>query len=285
MAHHELTSQLVSMTGFGIGNEAGVVVEIKGVNHKTLDIKIHGLQDQLSDIMFIEKGIKALCHRGRIDVHVRRVSEENGKPEWDTNGLEESLKRLRTIGTASERVGILASLLRHNSHVPQKKLEPFRAFETALSTFIASCHMEGASLKIDLQTHLNVIRAELNAVKTMWPEMKQKHAEERMAKLKLLFSQCAVQGGEDRVAQEVALHIERSDISEECVRLKAHLEQIEALLESPGPHGRKLEFLSAEMWREANTMNAKNTDLCLRQHMFELRLSVDRIKEQVLNLA
>ena len=83
---------------------------------------------------------------------------------------------------------------------------------------------------------------------------------------------------------ELAVLVERADLTEEVVRLESHLAQCQALLRTDGPVGRKLEFLLQEMLREANTLSAKCVDVDLARELLEVKAEIDRMREQALNL-
>ena len=84
--------------------------------------------------------------------------------------------------------------------------------------------------------------------------------------------------------KEVALFAERSDISEEVVRLRSHFEQFESIMELPESSGRKLEFLTQEMFREANTIGSKANDVEIAGEVIEIKASLERIREMIQNV-
>jgi uncharacterized protein (TIGR00255 family) len=89
---------------------------------------------------------------------------------------------------------------------------------------------------------------------------------------------------EERLAQEIALQLERTDVQEEIDRLRAHLEHGRRLLDSDEPVGRRLEFLSQELLREINTLGAKSRDLPILRTVLDAKAACDRLREQVLNI-
>ena len=84
--------------------------------------------------------------------------------------------------------------------------------------------------------------------------------------------------------KEVSLFADRSDISEEIVRLRSHLEQFEAIMDLPESSGRKLEFLTQEMFREANTIGSKANDVEIARHVIEIKTAIERIREMIQNI-
>jgi uncharacterized protein (TIGR00255 family) len=88
----------------------------------------------------------------------------------------------------------------------------------------------------------------------------------------------------DRLAQEVVLFADRSDITEECTRLKSHLAQFQTMLGGEGPHGRRLEFLLQEIHREVNTIGTKAADAVISPAVVEMKADLERLREQVQNI-
>jgi uncharacterized protein (TIGR00255 family) len=86
------------------------------------------------------------------------------------------------------------------------------------------------------------------------------------------------------VIKEVGLFSDRSDISEEVVRLRSHLDQFQATMELPESSGRKLDFLTQEMFREANTIGSKANDVEIARHVIEIKTAVERIREMIQNI-
>ncbi len=84
--------------------------------------------------------------------------------------------------------------------------------------------------------------------------------------------------------REVSIFAERSDISEEIVRLRSHLEQFDELMEQPESSGRKLEFLTQEMFRETNTIGSKANDVEIARHVIEIKAAIERIREMIQNV-
>jgi uncharacterized protein (TIGR00255 family) len=89
---------------------------------------------------------------------------------------------------------------------------------------------------------------------------------------------------ESRLAQEVAILAERSDITEEVIRFKSHIQQFRALLKTSGPRGRQLEFLLQEMHREINTIGSKANDVEIAQKVIQIKTELERLREQVQNV-
>lgn len=160
------------------------------------------------------------------------------------------------------------------------------AFEAALADLCLMRQREGAALALDVTRQLDCIAALQAEVKALRPAMESAGLARLRARMQELLSGAAVP--QERMLQEAALLAERSDVSEELVRLEAHVAQCRALLAAGGEIGRRLDFLAQELNREANTLLAKTTaadDAALRSTALglELKAAIERIREQVQN--
>jgi uncharacterized protein (TIGR00255 family) len=141
---------------------------------------------------------------------------------------------------------------------------------------------EGEALAKDLSHRLTLVRAQLDVVARRAPERPREAKERLETRLKALLAD--VELDPVRLAQEVALMADRLDITEECVRLAAHLEQFHSLVAGPEQAGRKLNFLLQEMNREVNTIGSKANDVEVAQAVIVMKEEIERLREQVQNV-
>jgi uncharacterized protein (TIGR00255 family) len=141
---------------------------------------------------------------------------------------------------------------------------------------------EGQALLANLKVHLDQVEATLAGIEERTPKLVRLHRDRLKERLAELLDNRLPDPA--RLEQEVALLVERGDVTEECDRLRSHLAQFRGVLEQPGPQGRKLDFLLQEMHREANTLGAKSADATLAHEVVELKTSIERLREQVQNL-
>ena len=141
---------------------------------------------------------------------------------------------------------------------------------------------EGQALAKDLEHRLGLLRRELDVVARRAPERPREAKERLEARLKALLAD--VELDPVRLAQEVALMADRLDITEECVRLAAHLDQFQSLVAGPEQAGRKLNFLLQEMNREANTIGSKANDVEVAHAVIVMKEEIERLREQVQNV-
>ena len=287
-----------SMTGFGRAGaqsaEHRLAVEIRTVNHRFLDVAVRlpreygALEDR------IRRAVARYIERGRVDVTVRidRLTSPVRSVHVDTNlahAYYEALKELRRVLRLPGSIDVdmlldLPDVLRVEQAEDDLDalwalLAP--ALEEALRQVVAMREAEGAALAQDLGQRAAQVETRVDAIAARAPEVVEayhRRLESRLAEWG--------HGGLDpqRVAAEVALMAERSDISEECVRLRSHCRQFRDLLTQGGPVGRRLDFLLQEMHREINTIGAKAGDLAIAGWVVEVKAELEKMREQVQNV-
>ena len=141
---------------------------------------------------------------------------------------------------------------------------------------------EGEALAKDLESRLRLVRRHLEIVAERAPLRPPEARERLMTRLKALLGD--VEMDPIRIAQEVAMMVDRLDCSEECVRLAAHLDQFRSLSEGAELAGRKLNFLLQEMNREANTIGSKSNDVEITRSVIVVKEEIERLREQVQNV-
>jgi uncharacterized protein (TIGR00255 family) len=293
------------MTGFAslsgvVAGGRSLALLIKSVNHRHLDLQIRvpmGL-DALEPGM--RKAVKAAVRRGHVELTCFLEKETSGSSvDWNESLLVAHIAAFRR---AAERFGIdqepdLNGILRmpgvlSNTAVTLDVAEmetPVRtAVDELLTKFNASRELEGASLGAELRagmTRLGLLTDEARALRTGV-------ATAEFAKLKSRLKALteAETVGEDRLLAEAALLATRSDVEEELVRLKTHVERFCELLDGGGELGRSLDFLLQEMNREANTLlsktgsNSGEGGLRLTEVGLQMKVELERAREQVQNL-
>jgi uncharacterized protein (TIGR00255 family) len=288
-----------SMTGFGRGDAAGaagrIVVEIKAVNHRFSEVvfrmprQFGALEEQA------RKLILTAVNRGRVDVFVTweaparargvQVDKELAMAYYST------LKELgKKIGSKSELTLDTLAKLPDVLKVAEGEITPeelWPAFESALVQAIASLvamrEREGLSLAADLTARLGRVEGLRAVVAKAAPQV----AEEYRIRLTRRLEELLPLGNAvdpQRLAQEVAIFADRSDISEELQRLGSHIAQFRETLSGGEAVGRKLDFLVQELGREVNTIGSKANDAAITIQVVEAKSELEKIREQVQNL-
>lgn len=156
------------------------------------------------------------------------------------------------------------------------------ALQEALDAFLRLRGEEGARLAEDFRSRLAVLGALAEEIATLHPGVAVRvraALHERLAK-----AQLEVPVDEDRIAKEIALFADRTDVSEELTRLRGHLEQFQTMLTRDEPVGRTLDFLTQEMARECNTLGVKCADLAISRLVVAAKAEVEKMREQVQNI-
>jgi uncharacterized protein (TIGR00255 family) len=156
--------------------------------------------------------------------------------------------------------------------------------EEALTSVKSMRREEGRNLEEDLRARSRTLSVLLDKIRTVAPRELDDYKRRLEERVRLLLGERTALLTSEDILKEVALLAERSDITEEIARMDSHIMQFSAALESDLPVGRKLEFITQEMFRESNTMGAKSSSSELSEFVIELKAEVDRIKEQVLNI-
>jgi len=289
------------MTGYGRaaagGGDYAVEAEIRSVNGRFL--KTHcKVPTQLTRFESeIEKLLKEKFSRGTVDTYVKfeRVSNPGGYifNAQAAKGYREQLEKMKkefsldgniSFELLSTLPGVLVA--EEESEAEIEKLRPYieAAVRGAAQNVVEMREKEGAQLKDDLAGHLNTLTELLQKLKARIPQALDDYKsrfEERVAQL---LEGTGIAPQERDLAREIVFYIERSDLSEELARMVSHIAQFQDTMTAGGPVGRQLEFLGQEMHREANTMGSKANDPELSTMVTALKTTVDKIREQVLNI-
>ena len=156
------------------------------------------------------------------------------------------------------------------------------AIEDAVKNLNAMREAEGRSLLVDVLARVELIRAALGRIEARLPELNALYEERLRIRIRELNGESNI--AEDRLAMEVAMMAERGDVTEETVRLHAHLDHAMDLLKADEAVGRKLNFLSQEMQREINTLGSKVRDSDVSREVLEMKSEVEKIREQIQNI-
>ncbi|MDT8318591.1 MAG: YicC/YloC family endoribonuclease [bacterium] len=287
-----------SMTGYGKGtasSELGEVsIEIKTVNHRFRDISIRFPNGLNTFESAIKKEIEGTISRGKIDTFIAFEAAINEK-SFEVNlpvargyhlALTKLQKELNLKGdlTVAHMVSVKDIIKAKEIELDEVLLKELilKALKEALLSLNDMRKTEGSSLSTDIKKRLSIIYDGSKRVESKQPEL----ADHYMAKLKKRLKEMTEETTIDdaRLIQEVAIMAEKSDVTEETVRLESHIKQFEGLLDTEEPVGRKLDFLIQEMNREVNTIGSKSGDSELSRCVVDMKAEIERIREQVQNI-
>ncbi len=292
---------LNSMTGYGSadGQLDGVcyAVEIKAVNNRYLKtiIKLPEAVAFLEDD--IDKLLRKNLLRGTINCVVRlKGIAASALFEIDEVALQSVVERLNHIGSSVGAGGTidLASLLDlpgvvHPVLPDEQESRQIRDVvlsiaREAIGRLQQMREAEGRFLQADLKGNCQAMARELEAIRGKSGSLINEYAKRLRRRVDALLAEAKLRLDEDTLSREVAILADRSDISEEVARLDAHLQQFGQICETEGQAGRRLDFLSQEMLREANTMASKAADAEIVRRVVDMKCLIERLKEQIQNV-
>ncbi|WP_159997177.1 YicC/YloC family endoribonuclease [Roseomonas sp. 18066] len=294
---------LSSMTGFArqagaLPDGTGFVWELRSVNGRGLDVRLRlppGL-DRLE--ARLRDAAAARFKRGNISATLTLKREERvARLTPDPAALEQAIALLVAVAARipgcppprAEAVLALPGVLRAETQAPAEEEEGAKqaalaaGFDAALAALAESRDAEGEKLAAILETLLGEISALRATAMTEAAAQPAAHRARLQAALaELLEGEHRVP--EERLAAEVALLAQKSDVREELDRLGAHVDAARALLALPEAVGRRVEFLAQEFGREANTLGAKSASLALTRLSLDLKAAIERLREQAANI-
>ncbi len=289
-----------SMTGFGSAQEETPIsrleVSIKTVNGRFLETRFH-LPRELMDIeVGLKKSLQKLISRGTVDVFVsRQLKPEASSAQVSLNKKMAAewisvLKDLRkmtkeksplSLDTLSRLPDIFQIENQKTSSEGEKKLLE-KTFEKALGSLDKERKREGESIKKDILSLVSQMTDHLTSIKSLRDEANTQLFEKTRAKIQSRLAEFKLD--ENRLVQEVAVLVDRSDINEELVRLHEHLMSFKKILDRTEPMGKQLDFFTQEILREINTVGSKTQVAKLTEVVVQAKTVIERIKEQVQNI-
>ena len=290
-----------SMTGFGRGEytdeKRSIVAEIKSVNHRYCEISVKMPRRYQFAEEKIKAMVKSVAPRGKIDVSIMvddlsfedadiRLNLDAAKAYYNSlNTLKDNFPSLE--GNVDLRMLALMPDVLKNTPAEEDEDEILRvlsdAINKALEKYDQMKVVEGKKLVDDILARNEFIEKTVSEIEVYAPEVKKLYAEKMKERIKeLLGNEATVP--EDRVMLEAAVFADKSDITEEIVRLKSHCKQLKAICSENESAGKKLDFLVQEMNRESNTIGSKANDIKITDKVLALKAEIEKIREQVQNI-
>lgn len=291
---------IVSMTGFGDATAerdgAHYAVEIRSLNNRffkpviKLPENVSGLEPELETLLREKLG------RGSVTYILKmRLNSAEAAYHINTSALQSYLEQLQAVKGIDRLVQIdLASLVqlpgvcqepRDETDEIQRHGDCIRELSVkAINRLQEMRQREGKALFNELLKHVNVIANALKEVETRAPTVVADYHRRLQLRVNQLISKAELRVNESDLIKEVAVFAERADIAEEIQRLTSHLSAFEEACRKDDHAGRKLDFISQEMLREANTIASKANDAAIARNIVEIKGAIDRLKEQVQNV-
>ncbi len=273
-----------------------IVTEMRSYNSKNLDLVVrlpHAYQPLEERI---KTKVAGQLHRGRVEVRldIREAVDEAGAFEIDlprAKAYHQALEALRDQFKLTGEIGLemmvnAGGIIKPaESETDLERLWDLIAggLDEALEALVAMRRREGHSLEVDFQKRLDVIETRLTAVQSAAQGLLT-HYQQRLKERIDALTDGVIEIDPARIAQEAALLADRSDIAEEIVRSRSHLQQFRHIMAHESPAGRQLNFLIQEFNREFNTMGSKTGKAEISHLVVELKTELEKIREQVQNV-
>ena len=291
------------MTGYGEAHHQSdditVSLELRALNNRYLKVSLRASEPYHLLEPEFEKVVRRTVRRGTVQIHLRcerRLSSQDFR--IDGTALRSYVEQLRglagDLGLADRGEVLLAQALTLPGVVAEPGQSSLglqedwpvleRVLEQALQRLHAMRQDEGRAMAQELLQLRDAIGRELDAIRGRSPGVVTAFRDRLLERVRGLLGELDVEVDRNDLIKEVSIFAERSDIAEEVVRLASHLEQFRVIVAEPESAGRKLEFLTQEMFREANTIGSKASDVDISRYVVEIKSALEKIRELVQNV-
>jgi uncharacterized protein (TIGR00255 family) len=285
-----------SMTGFAKVEmecaEGKIYGEARALNNRYLEISIKLPKIDYTSEQKLRDLVKTYVKRGKVDITIKWDKPFNnaGTPKINETVAKQYIVLIETLkqdyglkgDLTIENILAFKDIIAYeeNNNLTEDVL--FIPFENLLKRLDEERSREGIMISDDLLKRLDEITSNIQEIEVRRPLTIKAH-EEKLREKMLEITQCS-SIDEVRVLQELAIYIERLDITEEIVRLKGHLANFRETLYSLDSMGRKLDFIIQEMVRETNTIGSKSNDLFINELVIKIKVEIEKMREQVQNV-
>ena len=292
---------LLSMTGFG--NASGqndrfsASVEIKAVNNRYLKVSqkfpevLAPLEPQ------IEKAVRSAVARGTVTLTIQfapigqasrfRIVPEVLEAYWQQLRSVHKNNRVPVPASCEELLslpGVIADELASTVDAEQEWPLVEETLKVALGKLDEFRRLEGESMRSDLVQNCQIIEDHLNTVAEHSPKVVSAYRDKILERVKELLGETGATVEADDLIREVSIFADRCDINEEITRLRCHIEQFGQVMDADKSQGRKLDFLTQEMFREINTIGSKANDVQIAHHVVEMKAAAEKMREVIQNV-
>jgi uncharacterized protein (TIGR00255 family) len=294
---------LLSMTGYGEArfqsDDVQASIELRALNNRYLKVSLRATDPYHLLEPEFERVIRRTIRRGTLQVHLR-LERQAADQDYRINTV--ALKSyLEQVRAATEQLGLRehgAALLGQVLALPGVVPEPGqrtshlhddwplleKVLGEALQKLQTMRQEEGRAMAQELLSHRDTIAGHLASIRVRSPQVAALFRDRLLQRVQSLISELDVKIDRNDLIKEVSIFAERSDIAEEVVRLASHLDQFQLMVNEPESPGRKLEFLTQEMFREANTIGSKASDVEISREVVEIKGALEKIRELVQNV-
>lgn len=293
------SEMIQSMTGFGRGEASDedykIEIEMKSVNHRYLDVNVRLPRKLNFYETEIRNQVKRFADRGKVDIFVTfsdmtgqsvNVTYNKEVAEAYLSGIRQLSKDLKlentTVAYEISRFPDVFTMEESNLDEDTVGALITTAMEHAGEQFVLSRQTEGNKLKEDLMGKFQRIEELVDLVAERSPQIVQEYRQRIQDKVTELLGDAQIDEGV--LATELVVFADKICVDEEMVRLRTHVVHMKETLEEEGTIGRKLDFLTQEMNREANTILSKANDTIVSNYGIELKTEIEKIREQIQNI-
>jgi uncharacterized protein (TIGR00255 family) len=292
------------MTGYGEAHyqddRLSLSIELRALNNRYLKVSVRAPEPYNLLESEFEKVVRRTVRRGTLQINIR--CERQATPQdfrINHTALRSYLGQLQAFeaefGQGKIRSdSLLAQVLALPGVVPEPGSVVFdrdeewplleRVLDEALGRLQAMRQEEGRAMAQEFLQYRDYVAAQLGKIRQRAPEVVAGYRDRLHERVRNLLTELDIEIDRSELIKEVSVFAERSDIAEEVVRLASHLDQFQEFMNEPESPGRKLEFLTQEMFREANTIGSKASDVEISRHVVEIKGTLEKIRELVQNV-
>lgn len=291
------------MTGFGEAryhkDNFSLAIELRALNNRYLKVSLRASDPYHLLEPECEKVIRRVVRRGTIQLHLRCERPASAADfRINTVALQSYLTQVKSVAESlglQERSDLLLSqVLSLPGVVAEPASQTSRLEEDwpviekvlleALDRLQKMRQEEGQAMAQELFNYRDTIRQHLKIIQQRIPTIATGYRDRLYERVRTILHEHDIELDRNDLIKEVSIFTERSDIAEEVIRLASHLEQFQEIMNEPESPGRKLEFLTQEMFREANTIGSKAGDVEISRHVVEIKGTLEKIRELVQNV-
>jgi uncharacterized protein (TIGR00255 family) len=291
------------MTGYGEARfqsaELNLSIELRALNNRYLKVSVRAPDPyHLLEAEF-EKVVRKVVRRGTIQLQLR-CERQSAQSDFRINAVAlasyvgQVREVARKLNLPHDGEALLGQVLALPGVVPEAGSLTFqlhddwprieKTLDEALAKLNAMRADEGRAMANELLALRDHIRAHLNNIRQRTPQIVQLYRDRLHERVRNLLTELDVQLDRSDLIREVSIFAERSDIAEEVVRLATHLDHFEEIMKDKDSPGRKLEFLTQEMFRETNTIGSKASDVEISREVVEIKGTLEKVRELVQNV-
>ena len=291
------------MTGYGEASyqsdALNVSIELRALNNRYLKVSLRAAEPYNLLEPEFEKVIRRTVRRGTLQVHLR-CKRQFAPQDFQINAvaLKSYLEQLHRfaddlklrdrgevlLGQALALPGVVPEPGNASLNLEEEWPLLEKVLEEALGRLQTMRQEEGRAMAQELLQHRDQISSQLAQIRERAPKVSVAYRDRLLERVRGLLAELDVRIDRADLIKEVSIFAERSDIAEEVVRLASHLDQFQEIMNEPESTGRKLEFLTQEMFREANTIGSKASDVDISRYVVEIKGALEKIRELVQNI-